>query len=183
MKKEEVKKRIRYVLVDGFTDPNVELSKTASDIDFLIDAIGPEEDKVMLEKPVGDQWDKLVASLHGDQEGTAIDYALIQIVTDPSLRPEYGDLYTWWSNNRDSSATLIKAAKYGWIQKPAKKYLVYVPLTEQVFIYRRVADSYGKTRLEVAEYDEESEDPAELFTDEQIKELKLGEYEREEVPE
>lgn len=156
-----------------------------NDLDAAIDGIELEHKPALLPPKVGKQWIELVRiSLATNQTGSRVDHAVVNLNNLGSLDLEYSDLVNWFNNTPDAYAILIDAARYGWTPEPDKKYLVYVPLTDQTFIYRHVAVYLNsKPYLGVVEYDEESKDPAELFTDKQIRDFKLGEYEREEVPE
>lgn len=67
------------------------------------------------------------------------------------------------------------------VEQPDKLYRVYVPRTDQVYVYTHRVWSDRKVHLETQEFEEQSDDLTELFTERQIDELKLQDYEREEA--
>lgn len=181
MSKEEAKKEFdRWFNPDYF--PNRDL--LVYEVDYLIDSIEPEHKKVVLPKEVGEQWDKLVASQTTDDQGvTTTDYGLTKLARYDLDGDRFHELVEWWDHTSNSYETLINAAKYGWVAKPQpdKLYRVYVPGTDQVYVYTHRVWSDRKVHLEVQEIEEQSDDLTELFTERQIDELRLQDYEREEV--
>ena len=146
----------------------------------IVESIEPEYEKVVLPEAVGEQWDKLVASQTADDRGTQIDYALSKL---GYCYDGYHELFEWWQDTPDANLTLIYARKYGWVPEPQpdKLYRVYVPGTDQVYVYTHRVWSDRRVHLEVQEIEEQSDEPTELFTMIEIQDLNLEDYEREEV--
>lgn len=97
----------------------------------IVESIDPEHQKVVLPKAVGEQWDTLVDYYHsynsGENDWSAVDYALNRISELEAAHDKYYEITNWWVNTKDSCAQLVDAARYGWVPEKEKLWNVFVP--------------------------------------------------------
>lgn len=168
MNKEEAKKEFAQWAINQ--EGRIDRAMVMNHVLWAIDNIELEHSKVVLPKIIG-MWVSQCARVHMPER-------LINENNTP------GDVDDWLMNNgnnydEDRQKQLMLAYVNGWVPEP--RYLVYVPQTGQGFVYTHGPWIDGKIHVEVHELDEQSDDPTELFTMEEIDELKLQDYEREEV--
>ncbi|QEU48244.1 hypothetical protein FMM01_13515 [Schleiferilactobacillus harbinensis] len=174
MNKHEAKMKIFNKLseMDMPADDFVEMTHM---IDTTVDAIEPEHKKVVLPKSVGDQWDKLVCGEEDSGKATKVDNALYHLshnahILDTQL------LFNWWRNTPGSYSVLINASKYGWVDKPDKRYRVKVYGIDLPGLFYRKRDDGTLTFVQGGAGLPETE-----FTMGEIKHRHLENCEREEV--
>lgn len=170
MNKEEAKHFVRK----WYLDHGLTIGGLIEAMDGMIDAINPYPEETVLPKVVGD-W-------VGKCTGQGVPEWLLNM----SMMPR--EVSVWLRNkgnyvDEHHQQLLMYAYLYGWVPElqPDKLYRIYVPGTDQVYVYTHRVWSDRKVHLEVQEIEEQSDDLTELFTERQIDELKLQDYEREEA--
>lgn len=161
------------VLNEFLSSTHLELVATVkADVLKIVESIEPDHEKVVLPHVAG----KWVDQCKCIGKPSAL-FAGGSMPIDAYNWLFAKDIYT----NTVREELLMKAYFNGWIPEREKRYRVYVPHTDQVFVYTHALWIDGKIHVEAHELEEQSDDPTELFTMIEIQNLHLEHCEREEV--